>query len=83
MLIISFTEVVFLEMISTGIADASQTNGQADPEFENVTQNRLSKSTAALNFTNDEEHLPSPDVLYCSNPFILQNNAQVFHFLLI
>ncbi|CAG9531167.1 unnamed protein product [Cercopithifilaria johnstoni] len=50
-------------------------NGQASMEFENVSRNMLSKSTAALNFMDDEECFSPPGVLYCSTPF-LQNNAQ-------
>uniref|UniRef100_A0A915PMP0 Tyrosine-protein phosphatase domain-containing protein n=1 Tax=Setaria digitata TaxID=48799 RepID=A0A915PMP0_9BILA len=55
--------------------DNSQSQGESSKESENVSRNVLSKSTAALNFQNDEEFSP-PGVLYCSTPFLLQNNAQ-------
>ncbi|EFO19376.2 hypothetical protein LOAG_09119, partial [Loa loa] len=58
------------------IADALQSQDQANIEFENISRNALSKSTAALNFMNDEEYISPPGVLYCSTPFLLQNNAQ-------
>ncbi|VDK89230.1 unnamed protein product, partial [Onchocerca ochengi] len=59
-----------------GNADALLSQKQSNMELENVSRNILSKSTAALNFTNDEEYNSPPDVLYCSTPFLLQNNAQ-------
>ncbi|VBB34176.1 unnamed protein product, partial [Acanthocheilonema viteae] len=59
-----------------GTANTLLSQGQANIEFENVSRNVLSKSTAALNFMNDEEYISPPGVLYCSTPFLLQNNAQ-------
>ncbi|KAM3717829.1 Tyrosine-protein phosphatase non-receptor type [Dirofilaria immitis] len=63
--------------LENGIADASSlSQKQSKMELENVSRNVLSKSTAALNFKNDEEYSSSPGLLYCSTPFLLQNNAQ-------
>ncbi|MCP9262391.1 hypothetical protein DINM_005784 [Dirofilaria immitis] len=63
--------------LENGIADASSlSQKQSKMELENVSRNVLSKSTAALNFKNDEEYSSSPGLLYCSTPFLLQNNEQ-------
>lgn len=70
------TSLLQYNKAKNGIADILLSNDQTNIEIENVSRNVLSKSTAALNFMNDEECTSPSDVLYCSTPFLLQNNAK-------
>ncbi|EJW85937.1 hypothetical protein WUBG_03153, partial [Wuchereria bancrofti] len=70
------TSLLQYNKTKNGVADILLSKGQTNVEIENISRNVLSKSTAALNFMNDEEYISPPGVLYCSTPFLLQNNAK-------